>query len=283
MTRARRTGRRAAWLCALGDPLRPRRRHAQTTTPTATTPPFEDRYIVDGKLSPDISSGDYSTSETTGLARSIRVDGVASVLNQEGPNAPPATHEDGFIMDAQWDTVPYGAWSADAAARPAVQRPRNRWQRNASFSLHQRALPFDGGWQADNAMGDINAPLINLASVQPRFILAQAPMDGVDTVWRGPSGLQLVAGAGEPGIYSGSRSRRSTDWGDRRVRSARSGRQRRNGRWAESSPPPAIPRSIISRRSTRRMAAALTNASRPPPAISRPPGRTVPRERSSMS
>ncbi len=205
MTRARRTGRRAAWLCALGALVAlDAPSYAQTTTPTATTPPFEDRYIADGKLSPDISSGDYSTSETTGLARSIRVDGVVSVLNQEGPNAPPATHEDGFIMDAQWDTVSYGAWSADAAARTGGSSgPGIDGNASASFSLHERALPFDGGWQADNAIGDINAPLINLASAQPRFILAQAPMEGVDTVWRGPSGLELVAGAGEPGIYSG--------------------------------------------------------------------------------
>jgi SdrD B-like domain len=206
MTPAQRAGRRAAWLCGLGllaaleAPS-----YAQTTTPTppATPPAFEDHYIAGGSLSPDVSSGDYSTSDTSGLARSIRIDGVVSVLNQQGPNAPPATHEDGFVMDAQWDTISYGAWSADAAARTSGSGPDEYG--TATFSLHERALPFDGGWQADNALGDINTPLINLASVQPRFILTQAPMEGVDTVWRGPSGLELVAGAGEPGIYSGIR------------------------------------------------------------------------------
>ena len=102
MTRARRAGRRAAWLsallplAALDTPS-----YAQSPpTPPATTPPYEDRYIAGGTLSPDVSSGDYGTSDPGGLARSIRIDGVVSVLNQQGPNAPPATHEDGFVMNA---------------------------------------------------------------------------------------------------------------------------------------------------------------------------------------
>src|SRR5438552_2958690 len=198
----------AAWLCglwvlaALDAPS-----HAQTATPAppAPAPTYQDRYIAGGTLSPDISTGDYGTSDTSGLARSIRMDGVVSVLDQEGPDAPPRTHENGVIADAQWDTASYGAWSADAAARtggssrPAVGHD----YATASFSLHERGMPFDDGWQADTALGDINAPLINLARAQPRFLLAQGPMEGVETEWRGPSALQFVAGAGKPGIYDG--------------------------------------------------------------------------------
>jgi hypothetical protein len=40
-------------------------------------------------------------------------------------------------------------------------------------------------------------------AVQPRFLLAQGPMQGLETEWRGPSGLQIVAGGGEPGLYEG--------------------------------------------------------------------------------
>jgi hypothetical protein len=198
----------AAWLCgvwalaALDAPS-----HAQTATPAppAPAPTYEDRYIAGGTLSPDISTGDYGTSETNGLARSIRIDGVVSVLDQEGPNPPPRTHENGMIVDAQWDTASYGAWSADAAARSGgASRPRVAGNYGTtSYSLHERGMPFDDGWQADNALGDINAPLINLLRVQPRFLLAQGPMEGVETEWRGPSALQFVAGAGKPGIYAG--------------------------------------------------------------------------------
>jgi len=198
----------AAWLCGLwvlasiDAPL-----HAQTATPPlpASAPTYQDRYIAGGTLTPDISTGDYGTSDTSGLARSIRMDGVVSVLDQEGPDAPTRTHENGVIADAQWDTASYGAWSADAAARAGgSSRPGVGHDYGAvSFALHERGMPFDGGWTADNALGDINAPLINLARVQPRFLLAQGPMEGVESEWRGPSALQFVAGAGEPGIYDG--------------------------------------------------------------------------------
>ena len=189
-------------LAALSAPAQ-----AQTApqTPPAPAPTYQDRYIAGGTLSPDISTGDYGTSDTSGLARSIRMDGVVSVLDQEGPDAPPRTHENGVIADAQWDTASYGAWSADAAARTGgSSRPRvGHDYGTASFSLHERGMPFDDGWQADNGLGDINAPLISLARVQPRFLLAQGPMEGVETEWRGPSALQFVAGAGKPGIYDG--------------------------------------------------------------------------------
>jgi len=197
----------AAWLCgpwviaALSAPS-----EAQTApqAPPAQASPYQDRYIAGGTLSPDISTGDYGTSDTSGLARSIRMDGVVSVLDQEGPDAS-RVHENGVIVDAQWDTASYGAWSADAAARTGgSSRPGvGHDYGTASFSLHQRGMPFDDGWQADNALGDINAPLINLARVQPRFLLAQGPMEGVESEWRGPSAVQFVAGAGEPGIYDG--------------------------------------------------------------------------------
>ena len=202
-------GRRlVAWLCGLSVLAAlsaPSQAQTAPQTPSAPAPTYQDRYIAGGTLSPDISTGDYGTSDTSGLARSIRMDGVVSVLDQEGPDAPSRTHENGVIADAQWDTASYGAWSADAAARTGgSSRPGvGHDYGTGSFALHERGMPFDDGWTADNALGDINAPLINLARAQPRFLLAQGPMEGVETEWRGPSALQFVAGAGKPGIYDG--------------------------------------------------------------------------------
>jgi hypothetical protein len=179
---------------------------ARPAAPAApAAPAYEDHYIAGGTLTPDISSGIYGTSDTTGLARSIRVDAVASLLSQQGPGAPADVHENGLIASAQWDSAAYGAWSAAAAGRTggSARSPSGNPYGEASFSLHQRAMPFDDGWQADNALGDIATPLINLARLQPRFLLTSAPMQGFDTEWRGPSGLQLLAGGGEPGIYEG--------------------------------------------------------------------------------
>ena len=70
-------------------------------------------------------------------------------------------------------------------------------------TLRQLGMPFDGNWQADNALGDVNSPDINLARLQARFYLPTAPIQGLTTEWRGPSGLQIVAGGGTPGVYQG--------------------------------------------------------------------------------
>jgi SdrD B-like domain len=214
--RARRASRLAASWCGLClGALLITATYAQTTAAPAAAgpappaappaaPAYQDRYIAGGNLAPDISAGDYTSSTDGGLARSIRIDGVMSYLEPEGPGAAPATREDGFILDAQWDTQSWGAWSADGGVRtPDSTRPGVDEYGNASFSLHQRGMPFDGGWLADNALGDINTPLIDLARQQPRFILAPGPMQGFDTVWHGPSGLEIVAGGGEPGIFDG--------------------------------------------------------------------------------
>jgi len=197
---------RAACLCVLGllaVAARP------TRAQTATTPEvYEDRLISGGTLKPDISAGDYlSTSDPTGLARSVRIDAVTSVLSQTGPNAAPTAHENGFVGDVQWETSVYGAFSADAALRIGAGAERFVVSGNdaTSFSLHQRGMPFDGGWQADNALGDLNAPLINLARQQPRFMLSSGTMLGAATEWRGPANVQIVAGGGEPGVFEGIR------------------------------------------------------------------------------
>src|ERR1700680_3558534 len=96
---------------------------ADVQTPRAAIAPaaaetYQDHYIAGGTLAPDISTGDYGTSDTSGLARSIRVDGVVSALRQEGPGAAAGLNENGLIVSAQWDTASYGAWSADAAGGP---------------------------------------------------------------------------------------------------------------------------------------------------------------------
>jgi hypothetical protein len=179
---------------------------AQTAAGPEPPPTYEDRLINGGTLSPDISAGDYlSTNDPTALARSLRVDAVASVLSQQGQNAAPTVHENGIVLDARWDTSTYGAWSADAGVRIGADDERfpGSGTSNLSFALHERGMPFDGGWQSDNALGDLNAPLINLARMQPRFLLSSGTMLGAETEWRGPDGLQIVAGGGEPGVFDG--------------------------------------------------------------------------------
>ena len=108
----------------------------------------------------------------------------------------------------------YGAWSLDAAARTGGTAEPGDSGRPASSTLRQRGMPFDGGWQADNALGDLNSPDISLARLQPRFYLPTGPMQGLTTEWRGPSGLQLVAGGGVPGALRRHRGAGFSDTSD---------------------------------------------------------------------
>jgi hypothetical protein len=206
--------RLAFCLCGMGGFVYLSTAHAEIATPTpaaassAVNPPappqYQDRYIGGGSLVPDISTGDEGTSNAAGLARSLELDGVASVLRSHGAGSDANVMENGVIARAQWETVAYGAWSLDASARTGGSNlgPSEQGQ-GGVVSLRQRGMPFDGGWQADNALGDLNTPDISLARIQPRFYLPTAPIQGLATEWRGPSGLQIVAGGGVPGLYDG--------------------------------------------------------------------------------
>jgi hypothetical protein len=181
---------------------------ANSQSPAAVSPPaapvYQDRYIGGGSLSPDISMGDNSTSDTGGLARSLQIDAVASVLTSHDGGSGHNVTENGVIAKTQWETAVYGAWSLDAALRTdgSNSGPSEQGQ-GGVITLRQRGMPFDGNWQADNALGDVNSPDITMARLQPRFYLPTAPLQGLTTEWRGPSGLQIVAGGGVPGVYEG--------------------------------------------------------------------------------
>ena len=180
------------------------RAQAPPTSAPSAPAAYEDR-LIGGNLAPDISLGDSYSSDSSGLARAIRVDAVTSMLEGQGANPTPAVHENGIVADAQWETATYGAWSANGAVRigGVDERFIGPSDNNLSFALHQRGMPFDGGWQADNALGDLNLPLVGLERTQQRFMLSSGTMLGATTEWRGPDGLQFVAGGGEPGVLNG--------------------------------------------------------------------------------
>lgn len=165
---------------------------------------YQDRVIAGGTLKPDISSGDLDASEGQGLARSLEIDGIVSDLSSHGAGASTNAFESGFIAKYQWDTLNYGAWSLDASARAGSSDlgPSEQGQ-GGTLTLRERGLAFDGGWFADNALGDVNSPDVGLARVQTRFFLPTATMQGLSTQWQGPDGLELVGGGGKPGLYDG--------------------------------------------------------------------------------
>src|SRR4029077_9606487 len=84
---------------------------------TSPTQAYQDRYIDGGSLKPDISAGLMDSASNEGLARSLQVDGVLSVLSSTEAGSHPTVVENGLIVRSQWDTAAYGAWSLDASGR----------------------------------------------------------------------------------------------------------------------------------------------------------------------
>ena len=179
--------RLAIGLCGLATIAAMSAAHAQSVpATTAPVPQYQDRYIGGGSLTPDITSSDGATSDTQGLAHSLQIDGVASVLSSNDSGSTHSVMENGVIAKAQWETATYGAWSLDASARTGGSGgdPAEQGQ-GGVITLRQRGMPFDGDWQADNALGDINTADIGLARFQPRFYLPTTPIQGGSTEWRG--------------------------------------------------------------------------------------------------
>jgi hypothetical protein len=188
----------AAALCGLGA-------LAGSAALCAEAPPaYQDRIIGGGTLAPDISMGDADGSAAQGLAHSLQVDGVVSALHSGSSGSTENVVENGVVLRSQWETASYGAWSLDASGRTGGSGlgPSEQGQ-GGVVTLRQRGMPFDGGWLADNALGDVNTPEVALARYQPRFYLPTGAVQGLATEWRGPSGLQVVAGGGRPGVYDG--------------------------------------------------------------------------------
>jgi hypothetical protein len=216
---AKPTPRHAFGLCGLGGIVWLAAAHAQTATTASVTPPpaalswsavnlpganvYQDKFINGGSLVPDISKGDAQPDSDQGLARSLQIDGVVSALSSSSGPSSSNVEENGIVAKSQWETTSYGAWSLDGSARVGGSGGPFEQGQGGSITLRERAMPFDGGWQADNALGDLNTPDIGLARVQPRFYLPTSLMQGLTTEWRGPDNLQVVAGGGVPGLYNG--------------------------------------------------------------------------------
>src|ERR1700694_4256831 len=187
------------------QPAAPAQPASWSATHLPGTSQYQDSYIGGGSLAPDVSKGYTESSDVSGLARSVQIDGVVSSLSSRESGSSTNVQENGSVAKSQWETIAYGTWSLDASGRTGGSGlgPSEQGQ-GGVVALRQRAMPFDGGWLADNALGDVNTPEVALALFQPRFYLPTGAVQGLSTEWRGPSGLQVVAGGGGTGLYDGN-------------------------------------------------------------------------------
>jgi len=154
-------------------------------------PPYQDVLIDGGQLEPDIWNGEVPERDASGLPRGLRLDGIFSRVERNGISET----RYGAGIGAFLATPQYGAWTIDGV----FGKTSDEWL----ATVWQRDMPFEDGWRASNAGGNLNSPSIDLLRYQARWALPSTPMIGALTEWRSPDGGQLTAGIGEPGVYTG--------------------------------------------------------------------------------
>lgn len=157
----------------------------------AAAPPYQDELIDGGQLEPDIWNGDVPEREATGPPRGVRLDAIYSSVARGGVSE----SRYGAGVGAFLGTPLYGAWTVDGV----FGKKPDSWV----ATVWQRDMPFEDGWRASNAGGNLNSPSIDLLRYQARWALPSTPLVGGLTEWRNQNGTQLTAGMGEPDVYTG--------------------------------------------------------------------------------
>jgi len=158
--------------------------------PNDAPPIYVDR-LIDATTLPSAEADDNLPDyDASGWPRVLRVEARASITARGSERR----QESGLVVNARIDTPHYGAWALDGALRVKPDH-------DDLFTISQRGMPFAGGWFANNSVGILNTPAIDLTRTQSRFFLPSFGLAGIATEWlRGP-GLQLHASAGRRGRF----------------------------------------------------------------------------------
>lgn len=157
----------------------------------AAQAPYVDQLIGGGELAPLVAEGRADGFNAEGPPRYYRVEGVASNISGSGTNS----YQYGVRFSGFVETQSYGVLSADASLQNGGG--------SSTLTIAQRAVPFDGGWRANNVLGVTYTPGIDLTRSQYRFYLPSFPIVGVTTEWIRNDDLQLQAAIGQPGNFDG--------------------------------------------------------------------------------
>src|SRR5574338_777147 len=122
----------------------------------------------------------------------MRLEAVRTMLDSNGEHL----HENGLLLGFMRETESYGAVSLEGSLPEGG---------NGVFTAWQRGVAFNGGWQANNGLGVLYTPSIDLARRQYRFFIPIMTMVGGSTEWINESGATFSAGLGQPGLYTGIR------------------------------------------------------------------------------
>ena len=141
------------------------------------------------------------------------------------------TDTGGMQLDTYIETPNFGVLSLHALALGAIGGRGT--QGLTSWSIRQSALPFDGGWFADNTFGTTNLTIPESTRRNTRLTLPTPQILGASSVWRRESVNSIVIGAsaGEPGRFEGFPQSRFVGLGGR-VESAFA--QYKEGEWTSA-------------------------------------------------
>jgi len=160
--------------------------------PLPAPEPYVDRVIDPAQL-PALREDRFQRFDESGLPRAFFVETTWGFTEIDDRRQ----EEYGAAASAFWDTSLWGAFSLDGG----VYKSGSTGDYTAFGSLWQRGLNLAGGWQADNGLGVLNAPLPDLQRMQYRFFVPVNPILGAVTEWRHEDGLRLHAGLGGTGSF----------------------------------------------------------------------------------
>lgn len=161
-----------------------------------TPEPYVDR-VLDPSQLPAFRDDPVPRFDDSGLPRTFFVEGTLGYTELNGDSQ----DEHGAAASAFWETPLWGAISMDGG----VYKSGSTGEYSVFGSLWQRGLNLPGGWQIDNGLGVLNAPLPELQRSQARFFVPVNPMLGAVSEWRSDEGLRLHAGLGTPGGFTPGR------------------------------------------------------------------------------
>ena len=124
--------------------------------------------------------------------RGARIELVKTILKRNGESV----QEDGVLFGLKRETENYGAFSLEGSLREGGHDVVTAWQRN---------LAFEDGWRANNGLGMINTPSIDLARRQYRFFIPTMTMVWPLIPQQSTQRPGIRYGARQPGIYTGIR------------------------------------------------------------------------------
>ncbi len=171
--------------------------HAQTAAPAepATAGAYQDKLIEGQRSDDEDTQAALAKYDSTGWPRGYSLE---TVWDQRKSSVG-RSQALGLKGNGYFDTPSYGSISAQGSA----QNIGDQGTPSYAYVIRQIGMPFDGGWRADNAVGMLNLPSLDIARNSTRLSMPTPAMQGITSYWQQSQGLSILAAAGQTGKFGG--------------------------------------------------------------------------------